>query len=66
MEIWDSLIEEQSISLRGIKLEPTLTRCKTKTLIKESNLTTKNTQKQALKERKSKRNIKEQTTGSGI
>jgi hypothetical protein len=34
--------------------------------MKESNLTTKNTQKQALKERKSKRNIKEQATNSGI
>jgi hypothetical protein len=34
--------------------------------MKESNLTTKNTQKQALKERKYKRNIKEQATNSGI
>jgi hypothetical protein len=35
-------------------------------LMKESNLITKNTQKQALNERKYKRNIKEQTTDFGI
>jgi hypothetical protein len=35
-------------------------------LMKESNLTTKNNQKQELKERKSKKNIKEQAKDSGI
>jgi hypothetical protein len=34
--------------------------------MKESNLTTKNNKKQELKERKSKKNIKEQAKDSGI
>jgi len=67
MELWDSLLEEEEpIHLRDIKTITTTNKVQQLTLIKESNLTNKNTQKQALKERKSKKNTKEQAMSSGI